>query len=148
MAEFYVSVSKDSMAKQIAVLVNKFNKWYKTHTAYSISRDDTDYFVEVVNDRVVGCVGLQKRFYNSSEIKHMCVEPEFRRKGIAKRLVNLAIANCNTEYVYMKIRDDNLPSLMLAKTLGFVPIKKHWSVDHFVVTVGRRKSYASIYGTQ
>lgn len=143
MAEFYVSLSQREMAIQIATLVNVHNKLYKRHTERTIFKDKADYFVEIVIDQVVGCVGLSQRDTNLSEIKHVCVHPHFRQRGIGKKLVNLAIANCKTDYVYMTIREDNIPSLKMAQSLGFVPVKKHWNVDHFVVTVGRRKDYAS-----
>lgn len=141
MSEFYVSISRKGMAQQIAALINQHNKLYKNHTSYSVMNNNVDYFVEIVHNVVVGCANLSKKFHNSSEIKHICVEPKFRRNGIAKKLVLLAIANCSTEYVYMRIRDDNLPSLMLAKTLGFVPVGQYWSADHFVITVGRKRNY-------
>jgi len=146
MAEFYVSVSRESMAQQIAALVNQHNKLYRRLSPYNLLRENAEYFVEVVGDKVVGCVGLSARFHNASEIKHVCVDPAFRRKGIGRKLVKLAMANCKTENVYMTIRDDNLPSLMLAKSLGFMPIRQHWSVDHFVITVGRKRNDGQAVG--
>ena len=103
----------------------------------------TDYFVEFEGGKVVGCAGVLKRFPNMSEIRHVCVDTPYRSKGIASKLVNLAIANCGTELVYMTIRDDNVPSLKMASSLGFVFVKKHWSIDHFVITVGRRQDHGS-----
>jgi len=146
MAEFYVSVSRESMAQQIANLINRHNKLYKRLSPYNLLKENADYFVEVVENEVVGCVGLSKRFHNASEIKHVCVCPAFRKKGIGKKLIKLAIANCNTENVYMTIRDDNLSSLMLAKSLDFIPIRQHWSVDHFVITVGRKRNGGKAVG--
>ena len=143
MAEFYVSLTQREMASQIAALVNIHNKLYKRHTERSIYKEKGDYFVEVVGNRVVGCVGLSRRDTNLTEVKHVCVHPDFRLRGIGKRLVNLAIANCETDYVYMTVREDNIPSLKMAQSLCFVPVKKHWNIDHSVITVGRRKNYAS-----
>ena len=139
MAEFYVSVPRNSMARQIAVLVNKYNRLYKKHSEYSVLKDRADYFVEVVADKVIGCVGLAKKHTTISEIKHVCVHPTYRRRGIAKKLINLAMANCKTPFVYMTIREDNIPSLMTAKSLGFMFVRKDWRKDHNVVTVGRTK---------
>lgn len=143
MAEFYVSISRDEMAQQIATLVNNYNKLYKRHTAFSVLRDKVSYFVETIGNKVIGCVGLSKRYPNLSEIKHVCVSPVHRKRGIAKKLINLAIANCDTEYVYMTINEHNLPSLMMAKSLGFVLIKRDWYSNHYVITVGREKHHAA-----
>ena len=139
MAEFYVSVPRDSMAQQIAALVNKHNRLYKRHSRYSVLKDRANYFVEVVADKVIGCAGLAKKHPTISEIKHVCVHPTYRRRGIAKKLINLAMANCKTPFVYMTIREDNLPSLMTAKSLGFMLVRKDWRKDHYVVTVGRAR---------
>lgn len=143
MADFYVSLSRQEMAKQIAMMINMHNKLYKIHSGYSVYKDKADYFVEVVGNSVVGCAGLSRRDTNLSEIKHVCVHPDYRKKGIGKKLVSLAIANAQTDYVYMTIRDDNVPSLRMAQSLGFVYVKKHWSKDHYVITVGRKKDVAT-----
>lgn len=141
MANFYVSISKNEMASQISALVNNHNKLRRKHTVFSVLKAGTDYFVDVIGNKVIGCVGLSKKHSTLSEIKHVCVAPMHRRRGIAKNLITLAIANCNTENVYMTIRDDNTPSLMTARSLGFVLIRKDWQLDHYVITVGRKKNH-------
>jgi RimJ/RimL family protein N-acetyltransferase len=144
MTEFYVSLSREEIASQIASLINRYNKLYRKYSRNKILyNNNTNYFVEIVHNIVVGCVGALKKSHNVTEIKHICVNPAYRRKGIAKKLVNLAIANCDTEFVYMTIRHDNEASLTMAKSLGFVPIKQHWSVDHFVITLGRIKNHGN-----
>ena len=77
--------------------------------------------------------------FNLSKIKHVCVDPTYRRFGVAKRLIETALSNCPSEYVCMTIRDDNKGSLKMAERLGFVFVQKNWMKDHFVITVGRRK---------
>jgi len=144
MAQFYVSLSQNEMADQIATLLNTYNKLYKCHTAATICREKTDYFVEVVNDRVVGCVGLTQRDADLCEVRHACVSPDYQRKGIGKKLVELAIANCPTNYIYATIREDNAPSLKMVQSLGFSFVRKHWNVDHFVITVGRKRNHGSL----
>jgi ribosomal protein S18 acetylase RimI-like enzyme len=139
MASFYVSLSEREMARQIANMVNAHNKLYRMHSEHSIYGDKAKYFVEVSGNLVVGCAGVSRRDTNLSEVKHVCVHPNFRNKGIGKKLAALAVAHADTDYVYMTIRDDNTPSLRMAQSLGFVYVKKHWSRDHYVITVGRKK---------
>lgn len=139
MAEFYVSLSTMDMAAQIASLINKYNLWNTKYTTNMIRNSSASYFVEIVNSRIVGCVSLLEICPTLSKIQHICVVPEFRRKGIATKLTKLAIELCNTNYLYMTIREDNGPSLGLAGMLEFKYIKNHWFKDHYTVTVGRRK---------
>lgn len=140
---FFVSLSEKEMARQIAALINTHNRLYRRRTERYIMSDKSDYFVEIVLNSVVGCAGLSQRDTNLSEIKHVCVHPSFRQKGIGKKLVSLAMANCPTDLVYMTIREDNTPSLKMASSLGFNFVRKHWNIDHHVITVGRYAKDAS-----
>lgn len=137
MAEFYVSLSNTEMAEQIAGLINTHNQLYRKHTAYSVLSSIANYFVEVVNDRVIGCTALIKEEENLSRNFHTCVSPEFRRRGIAKKLKLLAIQNCDTSYIFSTVREDNIPSIKMNLSLGYVLVNKIWSRDHYVLTLGR-----------
>jgi len=139
MAEFYVSVSKEEMATQIAKLINKYNQWYTKYTPEVIYVTPANYFVTLDVNRVIGCSASIKEYPTLSKIMHVCVVPEFRNKGIAKSLVELAIQNCDTDYVYMTIRKDNIPSLRMANSLGFKFIKQDWFKDHWTLTLGRTR---------
>lgn len=134
---FYITLSEDSIAEQIALLLNQHNKLKKVHNVYSILNGTSDYFIETHLDRVIGCAALDDALYaEHSRIKHVCVAPEYRRMGIAKKVINTAINNCSTKYVYATIRQENLPSLNLWASLGFVYIKE--MCNGFIVTVGRK----------
>lgn len=146
MSEFYVSVPKKSMALQIATLLNNHNNLRRKHTTGTILNGTASYFVEVINDKVVGCAGLDRKYPTLSEIKHVCVAPTHRRQGVAKKLIDLAIANSGADYVYMSIRSDNIPSLMAAKSLGFVLVKRNPKRNYDIVIVGRKKHYGKTAG--
>ena len=139
MAEFYVALSAVEMARQAADLLNKNNQLYTTHNAGTLQTSDAKYFTEIYGSKVVGCAALLKETSGLSKIFHICVDNAYRRKGIAKKLVCLAIDNCETDLIYMTIREDNIPSLTLAASLGFVFAEQKWSRDHWVYTVGRAK---------
>lgn len=145
MSNFYVSISSHELAEQVADLLNANNRLTRLHNASSISSGAIDYFIELssidnsTTSKVVGCVGLIKEHTSLSRIKHLSVHPKFRRKGIARKLLLLAITNCDTEDTYMIIRDDNLPSLIIAEKLGFIFISKvHTRKGYNLITVGRR----------
>lgn len=145
MAEFYVSLSTIEIATQIASLINKYNLWNTRYTAGKIYASPAYYFVELINSQVIGCASILKMCSTLSKIQHICVVPEHRCSKIATKLTNLAINICDTEYLCMTIREDNIPSLNLAKTLKFKYIRKHWFRDHYTILVGRRKSCAQKY---
>lgn len=138
-ANFYISMSSGEIAAQIAGLLNHHNKLTKKHNRNSIQRGLANYFVEVDRDKVIGCVASMKASENLSTIKHMCVHPDYRQRGIAKKLAALAIEKSSTTYVNMTIRADNIPSQLMAKSLGFVFVERKNAGDHDIIMVGRKK---------
>lgn len=139
MAEFYVSLSDQAMASQIADMLNRYNRWATRFNAMSLMMTAARYFVELEGSRVVGCASHLQDHTQMSKIQHICVLPQCRGRGIATKLSKMAIMHCDTELVYMTIREDNAASLALARTLGFVFVTKHWFRDHWTLTFGRRR---------
>jgi len=139
MADFYVSVGEDVMARQVADMVNRHNKWYTKFSAESLLMAQGRYFVELLGTRVVACAGAVQEYPTLSKIMHVCVLPEFRRQKLASKLAEMAIANCSTEHVYMTVREDNMPSLRMAESLGFSFVRKDWFKNHYTYTLGRRR---------
>ena len=139
MAEFYVSLSSLEMAGQIAAMINQYNRWATHFSAHSIYHSMARYYVEIEGDKVVGCAGSVQDYPTLTKVQHICVLPSHRRRGIAVKLAELAIVNSDTEYVYMTIREDNIPSLKMAEALDFRYVTKHWFRDHWTLTFGRRR---------
>jgi len=137
MAEFFVTLSADEMAAQIADMLNKHNKLTVTYSGPSLFYSAGKYFTEVEGNRVVGCIAIVPE-PDITRLCHVCVLPEKRRQGLAKKLMNIAIRNSTTPNVYGTIREENTASLKMVYSLGFVYVKKDWHQDHYVITVGRR----------
>ena len=136
MAEFYISLSNIAIANQVANLVNTYNRWYTKFTGTAIMMSPACYFVEIDRDKVVGCSSYLRENKSLSKIQHICTLPNYRGHGIAKKLTKIAMDNSKTEFIYMTIREDNLPSIALATSLGFKMISKVWFVDHWTLTFG------------
>lgn len=137
MANFYISLSDHQIGAQIANLLNTYNKLYVEHDNNSIVDSDACYFIEVHNE-VVGCAGLTKETSNISRLHHICVAASHRNKGIARKLVELAIKHSDTEYVYMSIRSDNRISLQMAINLGFTFVRLQLSNNHYLIIMGKQ----------
>jgi len=138
MAEFYTSLTKREIACQISNLLNVYNKWYVYFSAQTIEMSPAIYFIEIVNDKVVGCASSLQVSNISTKIQHICVLPEYRKFGIASKLVEKIIDNCRIGHMFMTIREDNTGSIALAHKFGFICTEKHWSIDHWTLTFGRR----------
>lgn len=139
MSEFYVSLDNLSIANQIADMINRYNKWSCKFSGQSILLSNgTRYFIEVEGSKVVGCAGFIHDYERATKIQHICVLPTHRGKGVSKKLVTLAIKQASTEFVYMTVREDNLPSIKMATSLGFMASSKRWFRDHWTLTFVRR----------
>ena len=137
MANFYMTLSAEEISQQIAVLLNTHNYLKTQHNIHTIMGKKGAYFVDVVAGQVVGCSAIFRESDQITRQFHLCVHPDFRRRGIARKLKAASLRNVSTPYVYVTIREDNIPSINLNTSFGFVFVKKEWSNDHYVLTLGR-----------
>lgn len=75
--------------------------------------------------KLAGCVALHRIDDNVCEMKRLYLRPEFRKKGIGRRLAN-TIIEIALEIGYAKMRLDTVPSMkeaiLLYHSLGFAEI--------------------------
>jgi len=137
MANFYMTLPADEIARQVAELLNNHNILRKQHTAHTIMTGRGAYFVDAIGGQVIGCSAIWQETKEVTRQFHLCVHPNFRRQGIARKLKLASLSHVVTPYIYVTIREDNIPSINLNTSLGFVFIKKDWVKDHNVLTLGR-----------
>ncbi|KAF7325119.1 GNAT family acetyltransferase [Mycena kentingensis (nom. inval.)] len=80
-------------------------------------------------EEILGCVGLQYRpAEHTVEVRRMIVACSFRRHGIARALMQVALAYADAlpkvEYAYLTTSDLQLAGQPLYKQLGFVNFKE------------------------
>jgi len=141
MANFYMTLPAGEVARQVADLLNNHNQLRKYHNAYTVLKHKGAYFVDVVGGNVVGCQAILRENDMLTRLFHLCVHPNYRRQGIARKLKVAALNNVKTPYAYVTIREDNIPSINLNMSLGFVLVKKDWAGDHNVLTLGKMMFY-------
>jgi len=137
MANFYTTLPADEIARQVAELLNNHNLLRKHHNINTIMKARAAYFVDIVGGQVIGCSAIHQETEEVTKQFHLCVHPNFRRQGLGRKLKLASLAHVTTPYVYVTIREDNVPSITLNTSLGFVLVKKDWTGDHNVLTLGR-----------
>jgi len=139
MIKFRHIIEELHVARLIATLLNKYNMLKKFHTEYSILESKTEYITNItfVQNAFIlnGCVGIELLDMETSLLKHLCVDENFRRQKIAERLLKKALTKVKTKYIIMNIRHTNIPSLTLASKLGFVVDSYHKRDNYFILTV-------------
>jgi ribosomal protein S18 acetylase RimI-like enzyme len=78
--------------------------------------------------KITGCIALRKFSDNTCEMKRLYVRPEFRGKGIGKKLTETVLKEAKKiGYVYMRL--DTVPSMKeaiaLYRSMGFYEIKPY-----------------------
>lgn len=117
--QFIRSISNDSIAEQLAKLLNSHNQLRNRKTAQELELGRVNYIVELHGSLLIGACGLEKQSYSLTEIKHLVVKPQWRGKGLGKFLVRRAISISKTPLLYATVRGDNMASRKLFESLGF-----------------------------
>jgi len=73
--------------------------------------------------RITGFVVARRISPDESEILNVAVAPEFRRQGIAKRLVQ-CVLETHPESVYLEVRQSNLAAQKMYEAQGFHQISR------------------------
>lgn len=86
------------------------------------SSDNTVFFLAKENGKPIGYAGMYT-VLDEGYVTNIGVMPEYRRKGIGKKLVNALIEFCiekNMIFLSLEVRPSNLPAIKLYESFGFV----------------------------
>jgi ribosomal protein S18 acetylase RimI-like enzyme len=116
-------ITKISAARDIAGLLNQ-GKNLAHHIGYEkilsdINEGQVKYLYKSVRDHIIAVVGIKNLEFSIAEIKHIAVSNNYRRRGLAKELVKLALDKINKPVILCTIRESNTPSINLMTSFGF-----------------------------
>ncbi len=91
--------------------------------------DEHKYLVARDKDKIVGYIGIED-IASEKHIINMAVHPDYRNKGIGKRLIETVLND--KEVLFLEVRASNLSAQSLYKKYGFsiVGIRKHYYSDN------------------
>jgi len=125
MSKFLLTTKNRDIAVQIASLLNLGGQLLYGQTEWSILQNPITYVVEMSGEQVAGVIGIEVKNQQVSELKHLCVHPDHRQKGIGFRLVKKGIEYTTTTFVYGTVRSDNAISIQNTLKAGLKPVAKH-----------------------
>jgi ribosomal protein S18 acetylase RimI-like enzyme len=145
MGKFILTVDSNSLVAQVTGLVNAGGqlKFYLTQEA--TRRSPVRYLIELHKDKVIGTIGLHQHGLRVTELKHLCVHPDYRRQGIGKKLLEKGIKAAQTEFVYGTVRSDNLVNIRNNFRVGMVPIGRKRKMQYSIIVFARRKDSDTFY---
>ena len=98
--------------------------WSEKSVASELTNPLSLWLVAVEDDRVAGYVGSQS-VMGESDIMNVAVHPDFRRQGVAEKLVLelvAALAKNDNHCLTLEVRASNAPAISLYEKLGFAQI--------------------------
>ncbi|WP_294372223.1 ribosomal protein S18-alanine N-acetyltransferase [uncultured Clostridium sp.] len=95
--------------------------WSRESYKNELNNSNARYFIAKINNKVVGFIGTWIIF-DESDITNIAVHPDYRKLGIASKLINSMIDYCNkkncTSYT-LEVRAGNDAAISLYKKHGF-----------------------------
>lgn len=142
MSKFMLTLNANDIAEQIAGLLNGSHQlWYRQNN-FTVARNNVRYIIELVGKKVVGVIGMEQ-FGNVTELKHLCVDPNYRGRGLGKKLLSKGIEFAPTDMVFGQVRSDNYVNIRNNLRLGMIPIGKKKKNGYSIIIFSRRKSRGS-----
>lgn len=116
--------------KDIPKIVELENLSFTAPKEEAVFKNDRNkYLVAKEDRRIVGYIGIEK-ISGETHIINMAVHPEYRRKGIGKKLIE-SILN-DKDVFFLEVRVSNVPALKLYEKFGFnnVGTRKKYYADN------------------
>ena len=145
MSKFALTIDANNLAGQIAGLINAGGQLKFLMSRDSILYNNIRYLVELHKDRVIGTIGLEKCNQSVTEMKHLCVHPEYRQQGLGKRLLERGVQTSLTEIVFGTVRSDNAVNIRNNLRIGMIPIGKITKRTYSIIIFARRNDGAKLY---
>lgn len=93
------------------------NPWSRADLEQQLNLDTSHFAVATLDCEVVGYMGLQI-FSGEGYVTNVAVLPDFRRMGIAKKLIEHQMQN-EMSFITLEVRESNLPAIKLYESCGF-----------------------------
>ena len=102
--------------KDISLLNDLFNEYKNNYDP--IINDYTKVYAYKIDNKYVSFI-VGQILYENAEIIDIYVTPEYRRKGIAKKLMNTIIDNKDVKNITLEVNINNKNAILLYNSLGF-----------------------------
>lgn len=77
-------------------------------------------FVAVENEKIVGYIVFNHSFFLMPFIQFLCVDPKFRQKGFAGKLLDYVEQKCADEKLFTSTESNNLTMLKVFSKRGYL----------------------------
>lgn len=140
MSKFNLTIDADSIASQIADLINSGKQIWYYLAGYSILNSPVQFLIELDREKVVAVIGLEKKNESVTELKYLCVHPDYRRQGLGRKMLDLGVKGATTRYVYGTVRATNEVNVRNNFRVGMKAVGKYRGSHNCpIIVFARRK---------
>ena len=111
--------------KEVKALLDLcFNEsaWSLEALRSQLNKPDSVCTIALADDRIAGFLAFEK-ILDEGSITELAVHPDYRRRGIAKMLIEQAEKSAaDLSSTFLEVRESNTPAIMLYKSVGFEEI--------------------------
>lgn len=133
-----LKLDDEARFNELGLLVNNnFNKLYLLKDI--IDKDYAHVFGYFEENELIGFIHIEQH-YEVIDIINIVVNPQYRRKSIATKLINYIVDNFECDQIILEVREDNTPAIKLYEKLGFKRInvrKKYYGEVDAIIMEGR-----------
>ncbi|MBQ3434485.1 MAG: ribosomal protein S18-alanine N-acetyltransferase [Selenomonadaceae bacterium] len=100
--------------------------WTEQGISESIENENTHLYIALADGTVAGYMGVQI-FSGEGYVTNVATLPEYRRKGVAKALIERVLQN-EMDFLTLEVRESNAPAIALYESIGFerVGVRPHF----------------------
>ena len=90
--------------------------WTEQGISESIENENTHLYIALADGTVAGYMGVQI-FSGEGYVTNVATLPEYRRKGVAKALIERVLQN-EMDFLTLEVRESNAPAIALYESIG------------------------------
>jgi len=139
-SKFLLTLNSKDIAKQISNLINIGGQLRIKAYPWFILGGPIQYLIELDGEKVIGVIGLDKQNQQVTELKHLSVHPDYRKRGLGKKLLRKGIKAAKTNYVYGLVGEDNVININNNLKVGMKPIGKKMGKGRYLIIFARNKN--------
>ena len=98
------------------------NAWSEDDFLYLINeKSDAVRYINVVAEEngEIAAYLAAVTIADEMNVDSVAVKPEYRRKGVASKIIDFAISEAKASVITLEVRESNLPAISLYRSLGF-----------------------------
>lgn len=122
MCEYISELNKEDIKELLIYEKNFPNPW--SELAFLVEFDgEYNKTLAIRNEKEIIAYIFYSEYFDEININHFAVNPQYRRKGYATKLLKYLVNNMNNQLLYLEVNTSNISAINLYKKFGLEIIR-------------------------